>query len=68
MDIKIISEQTKRVLKCITDLAPSIHFPSLFIPLLCSCPNFLDELARKRLLRRLYKNRKNRKSMSQLNE
>ena len=28
-------------------------FPSPFIPFFCSRPNFLDELARKRLLRRL---------------
>ena len=32
---------------------PSLPFPSPVIPFFCSRPNFLDELARKRLLRRL---------------
>ena len=41
---------------------PSLPSPSPLIPLFfCSCPNFLDELARKRLLRRLkFRTRKSR--------
>ena len=47
---------------------PSLPSPSPFIPFVCSHPNFLDALARKRLLRRLRKRLHNALSLFTLKQ